>query len=131
VESNKVSAGGKNVTKSDPQFTHEGLASRATLGLAGAVLVILLGVALQLDIFGYGHFNSDSFWFISMIAGAVWDIVATRMDMPTMNLLIRWWPLILVSAGLAMLLSFRPASLARATSHDQAKGRNDAQSSLR
>ena len=85
MESNTVSVGGKNVTKSDPQFTHEGLPSRATLGLAGAVLVILLGVALQLDMFGYGHFNSDSFWFISRHRWSqVWDIVATRLGMPTL-----------------------------------------------
>ena len=114
------------MTKSDPQFTLEGLPSRTTLGLVGAILVILLGIALQLDVFGYGHFNSDSFWFISMIAGALWDIVATHMGMPTMNVLIRLWPLIIVSAGLAMLLSFRPSSLARATSREQLKGRDDA-----
>jgi hypothetical protein len=48
------------------------------------------------------------------------------MDMPTMNVLIRLWPLVIVSVGLAMLLSFRPSSLVRATSREQAKGRNDA-----
>jgi len=114
------------MTRTDQQFPQEVQTSRATLGLVGAILLIVLGIVLQLDIFGYGHFNADGYWFISVIADAVWSIVATKLDMPFLNVLIRLWPLIIVSSGLMILSTFRPTRLARARSAAQAKGQNDA-----
>jgi hypothetical protein len=123
--SNKVSVGSKIMMTSDRQCAHEG-PSPAILGLIGAILLILLGIVLQLDMFGYGHFNADSYWFISVIAGAVWDTIAVRMGMPALNVLIRLWPLLIVTSGLMILLSVRPARLARANCDSPAKGRSDA-----
>jgi hypothetical protein len=126
MNSNKVSAGDKIMTKADSQYPFGKPMPGAALAIVGAVLLILLGIVLQLDVLGYGHFSLDNFWFISVIAGGIWNILSSGMDLSAAQELLRFWPLLMVCSGLAILLSRRPAGLVRATSNSQTEGRHDA-----
>jgi hypothetical protein len=125
MNSNKVSAGSKIMTKAD-QISFERTAPNAALGLVAAALLIVLGIVLQLDMLGYGHFNADGYWFISVIAEGIWNLLAARLDMPSMDVLLRFWPLLIVSSGLMILLALRPSHLARASIESRTEGSQDA-----
>jgi len=114
------------MTKADSQFQFAQPVSRGALLAVSAVLLILMGFALQLTVLGYGHFNANNFWFVPVVLEGIWNMIASPMDIPTMQDLLRFWPLLFVCSGLMMLVSLRPARLARATNDSQAKGRQDA-----
>jgi hypothetical protein len=126
MNSNKVSRSNDMMTKADSQFQFAQPVSRGALLAVSAVLLILLGFVLQLNMLGYGHFDSNNFWCIPVVLEGIWNIVATPMDMPTMQELLRFWPLLIVCSGMMMLLSLRPARLARVASDSETKGRQDA-----
>lgn len=113
------------MTKADSRYPFESPMPSATLSILGAVLLILLGIVLQLNVLGYGHFSLDNFWFISVIAGGIWNILSSGMDLSAAQELLRFWPLLMVCSGLAILLSRRPAGLVRATSDSRSEGRRD------
>lgn len=69
----------------------------------GAGLLILVGVVFQLAQLGYGMLTAKDFWFISMIAENIWNFLAMRSDLPALGELLRFWPLLLVVAGLGLL----------------------------
>lgn len=83
------------------------LTSRVSTFRAGttvaAGLMILAGIVLQLGQLGYDGLALKNFWFISMIAGNVWNFLATRSDVPALGELLRFWPMLLVATGLALL----------------------------
>lgn len=71
--------------------------------LLAAVFFILVGIVFQLAQFGYDGLVVRNFWFISMIIRNVWTFLATRADLPALGELLRFWPMLLVAAGLALL----------------------------
>lgn len=81
-------------------------ASRASVWhtgtLLGAGFLILLGIVFQLAQFGYGLLAVRDFWFLSMIAGNIWNFLAARSYLPELGGLLRFWPMLLVVAGLAL-----------------------------
>jgi hypothetical protein len=72
-----------------------------TLLMAG--FFILLGIVFQLAQFGYDGLVVRNFWFISMLIGNIWTFVSTRADLPALGELLRFWPMLLVATGLALL----------------------------
>ncbi|MDE3108330.1 MAG: hypothetical protein KGL02_00170 [Acidobacteriota bacterium] len=71
--------------------------------LLAAGFFILLGLVLQLAQFGYDSMAVKNFWFVTMIAGNVWNFLAARSDLPALGELLRFWPMLLVAMGLALL----------------------------
>jgi len=69
-----------------------------------AALLILLGTVFQLGELGYGHISPDNFWLVSMFTQSVWNLLAMRMNGPAMQEVLRFWPLMLVSVGLGILM---------------------------
>lgn len=72
---------------------------------AGATLLILLGVVFQLGELGYGHLGLDNLWFFSIMFTDIWNILSMRLNIPNLADLLRYWPLVLVGLGLAILLA--------------------------
>ena len=81
------------------------LTSPARFPMVGAAVLILLGVAFQLGELGYGHLRVDNFWLFSMMVGDIWNILSMRLNLPSAAEVLRYWPLILVGLGLAILLA--------------------------
>jgi len=71
--------------------------------LLAAGFLILVGIMFQLAQFGYDGLAVRNFWFISMIAADVWTFLATRADLPALGEMLRFWPMLLVATGLALL----------------------------
>ena len=80
----------------------ESILARPIMILAG--LMILLGTVLQLGQLGYDHINAANFWLVSMFAQSIWNLLAMRLNAPAMEEVLRFWPLVLVSAGLGILM---------------------------
>lgn len=73
---------------------------------AGATLLILLGIIFQLGELGYGHLGlGNNLWFFSIMLTDIWNILSMRLNIPALADLLRYWPLILVGLGLAILLA--------------------------
>ena len=69
----------------------------------GAGFLILVGVVFQLAQFGYDGLAAKNLWFVSMIAANIWNFLAARADLPALSELLRFWPMLLVATGLALL----------------------------
>lgn len=80
----------------------ESLLVKSMMVLAG--LMILLGIVLQLGQLGFGHINTTNFWLVSMFTQSVWNLLALRLNGPAMEEVLRFWPLVLVSVGLGILM---------------------------
>lgn len=76
--------------------------TRATV--LGAGLLILLGTVLQLGVLGYDHVRPANLWFLSVFAEGVWNMLAAHVNGPALEQVLRFWPLMIVSAGLGILM---------------------------
>ena len=76
--------------------------------LGGAGLLIMVGLVLQLGTLGYGHIQPGNFWIASTVVGSVWSMLIAQLDSPGVQQLATFWPLLLISMGLAMLFVTRP-----------------------
>ena len=72
---------------------------------AGATLLILLGMLFQLVELGYAHLGLGNLWFFSIMFTDIWNILSMRLNIPNLADLLRYWPLVLVGLGLAILLA--------------------------
>jgi hypothetical protein len=70
----------------------------------GAGLLILLGTVLQLGVLGYSHVSPANFWLVSMFTQSMWDLLAIHTNAPAIDEVLRFWPLMLVSVGLGILM---------------------------
>jgi uncharacterized protein YhhL (DUF1145 family) len=75
--------------------------------MGGAGLLILVGLVLQLGALGYGHVQPGNIWIASTIAGSVWSMLISQLDAPWAQELATFWPLLLISMGLAILVVTR------------------------
>jgi len=80
----------------------ESLTAKSMMIVAG--LLILLGTVLQLGQLGYGHISPANFWLVSMFTQSIWNLVAMRLNGPAVGEVLRFWPLMLVSVGLGILM---------------------------
>jgi len=79
--------------------------------MGGAGLLILVGLVLQLGALGYGHAQPGNIWIASTFVGSVWSMLYAQLDAPGVQALVTFWPLLLVSMGLAILLMMRRETL--------------------
>ena len=80
----------------------ESLLAKSMMITAG--LLIVLGTVLQFGQLGYGHVSPANFWLVSMFTQSVWNLVAMHTNGPAMQEVLRFWPLVLVSVGLGILM---------------------------
>jgi len=76
-----------------------------TFGMGGAGLLILAGLVFQLGALGY--VQSGNLWIVSTILESVWRMLIAQQVAPEMQGLMAFWPLALISMGLAILLVTR------------------------
>lgn len=93
----------------------------AVLMLGGGILLILLGLIFQIGEFGYGRSLAQDFWFFSMLLTNLWNMLALHTNAPGLQQVTRFWPLLLVGMGLAivMLRQNITAPLRQGDSHDE------------
>ncbi len=72
--------------------------------MGGSGLLILVGLVLQLGALGYGHAQPGNIWIASTIVERVWSILIAQLDSTGVQELATFWPLLLISMGLALLL---------------------------
>jgi hypothetical protein len=85
-----------------PRFNGRGSSCHIGTTLA-AGFFILAGIVFQLAQFGYDGLAEKNFWFISMLATNIWSFVAANSNLPALGEFMRFWPMLLVAAGLVLL----------------------------
>lgn len=75
--------------------------------------MILVGVVFQAGELGLGHFRLDNLWLVSVVASDLWNLMATHIGGPTVEEVLRYWPLILVGLGLSIMLATQENRLGR------------------
>jgi hypothetical protein len=100
--------------------------SGAGILMAGAGLLILLGMMAQLGELGLGPFTRDSFWIIPFLADGLWNILTVLASRTAFAAAIPFWPLALVVAGCSaifLLKSQNSAAVAQELSRRGDHGR--------
>jgi hypothetical protein len=96
------------MTDARPQLICASIVSR-TAAFIAAGLLILVGGVFQLGEFICGQLSATSHWLIGMIALNIWDMLVVRLNTLGLGGFLRFWPLLLVGFGLAILLALQPA----------------------
>jgi hypothetical protein len=69
-----------------------------------AAVLILVGGVFQFGELGFGHSALQNIWLVTVVAPGVWNAVASRLNAPDWQELMRYWPLGLVGTGLSIML---------------------------
>jgi len=75
----------------------------------GAAILIFLGIVFQLCELGYDHLMTDSHWIASLVLQSLWSVLDGWVKTAAIGDSFRFWPLALVLAGCAILMSRRAA----------------------
>jgi hypothetical protein len=105
MNSNKVSAGDKSMTNAN-QRTTTSISGSVAISAAATVL-ILVGLVFQVSELGYAHVRPDNVWLFSVLASNIWNILSLHMNTAAIHDFLRFWPLLLVSLGFAIMLATR------------------------
>jgi hypothetical protein len=100
----KFGAGDNNMANANRQSSVQNSIPGAAIIAAGAGTLILLGIVLQMCELAYSHSGPGGAWLFSVLASGIWNILVLRMNLPWVQELLRFWPLVLVGTGLALLL---------------------------
>ena len=92
------------MTNANPQSPFALSGSGRIFIIGGAGLLILVGLVLQLGALGYGHAQPGNIWIASTIVHSAWTMLIAQLDSPGVQALATFWPLLLISMGLAILL---------------------------
>lgn len=95
-------SGEETVANANRQVNSKHSISAAAWGWVTACLLLSLGAALQLGELGYGPYQPMNRWLFSMIADAFWRML-TLLDGAMLQYILHYWPLLLISFGLAIL----------------------------
>ncbi|HEX4003680.1 MAG TPA: hypothetical protein VHX36_13605 [Candidatus Acidoferrales bacterium] len=95
-----------NVERRAPSSTTSTSSTAATMG---AAVLIFLGIVFQLCELGYAHLTTDSHWIASLLLQSFWSVLDGWVKTQAIGDSFRFWPLALVLAGCAILMSRRPA----------------------
>ena len=95
------------MTKAERQSSFETRVSGAAFLMASAGLLILLGIVFQLVVLGYGDLGASNYWLISVLASNLWSVAAEHMNLPALQEIFTYWPLLLVCTGCVMLLALK------------------------
>lgn len=71
----------------------------------GAGVLIFLGIVFQLCELGYARLASGSQWVFSLLVESLWSALDGWLRVAGLGDAFRYWPLVLVLAGCAILLS--------------------------
>jgi len=96
------------MTDARPQLFTAPTFSR-TVAFVAAGLLIFTGFVFQLGEFICGQLSDTNFWLLHMIAVNVWNMLVLRLGTPGVAEMLRFWPLLLVGFGFAILLALQPA----------------------
>jgi hypothetical protein len=107
MDGNKVPAGDENMTNANRQAQTAASISGSAAISAAATVLVLVGIVFQGAELGYGHISTGSFWLFSVLATNIWNILSLRMNISTVQEFCRFWPLLLVGFGLAIMLAAR------------------------
>jgi len=77
----------------------------STAASVGAGVLIFLGIVFQLCELGYAHLASGSQWVFSLLLESLWSGLDGWLRAAGIGDAFRFWPLALVLAGCAILLS--------------------------
>jgi len=91
------------MTNPNQPATFVGSFGGARFTLLVAALLILVGSALQMGELGYGDIRPANLWMFSVIAPNIWNTLAAGLNAPYWQEVRKFWPLILVGAGVAVL----------------------------
>jgi uncharacterized membrane protein len=105
MNGNKVSMGDESMTNANQQ-TRSSVSGSVVIS-AAAIVLILVGVVFQTAELGSAHAQLDNSWLFSVLASNIWNILSLRMNVSAMQDFLRFWPLLLVSLGLAIMLATR------------------------
>ncbi len=108
MNGNKVSAGDESMTNANQQIRSSVSGSVAIS--AAAIVLMLVGFVFQMAELGSAHAQPDNSWLFSVLASNIWNILSLRMNVFATQDFLRFWPLLLVSLGLAILLATRQNS---------------------
>jgi len=101
------------MTDARPQLASSPIVSR-TVAFIAAGLLIFVGLVFQLGEFVCNQLNVTSYWLIHIIAMNVWNALVLRLNALGFEGILRFWPLLLVGFGLAILLALQPTAPAMA-----------------
>jgi hypothetical protein len=109
MERHQILAGDEMMmTNVDRRFPSASSTSSAA-ARAGAAVLIFLGIVFQLCQLGYAHLATNSHWIASLLLASLWGLVDGWLKTAAIGDSFRFWPLALVLAGCAVLLSRRKA----------------------
>ncbi len=100
-------AANESMTNANRQLPSAQTVSGRIFIVAGSGLLILVGLVLQLGALGYGHAQPGNIWIASTIVERVWSILIAQLDSTGVQELATFWPLLLITMGLALLLVTR------------------------
>jgi hypothetical protein len=104
MDGEQMQTGDDNMTNANRQHSFKTSVQARAVSL-GAGLLILLGIVFQLGELAYTRYCAGFAWFISMVAGNLWNTVTALVMAAGGPEVLRFLPLVLVLAGLALLLS--------------------------
>jgi hypothetical protein len=107
MNGNKVQAGDENMANANRQAQSAVSTSGSTAISAAASVLVLVGIVFQGAELGYGHIAPANFWLFSVLATNIWNILSLHMNISTLQEFCRFWPLLLVGFGLAIMLAAR------------------------
>jgi len=99
------------MTDARPQLVSAPIVSR-TVAFIAAGLLIFVGLVFQLGEFICNQLNATSYWLIHIIAMNIWNALVLRLSVLGFEGILRFWPLLLVGFGLAILLALQPTGRA-------------------
>jgi hypothetical protein len=107
MNGDKVQAGDKNMANANRQAQSAASTSGSAAISAAASVLVLVGIVFQGAELGYGHIAPANFWQFSVLATNIWNILSLHMNISTLQEFCRFWPLLLVGFGLAIMLAAR------------------------
>lgn len=112
---NHSDAGPQLVVSHEPKFF-------VPLACLIAVLLIVIGVAFELGMLGFGPYNPSDVWLFSVLAKNVWTAMVDVAGPQMLNFLSAW-PIVLVSLGSAILIVARRRNRTESISSSGSQGR--------
>jgi hypothetical protein len=107
MDGNKVPPGDKNMTNANRHTQSTASISGSAAISAAATVFVLVGLVFQGVELGYGHIAPGNFWQFSVLATNIWNILSLHMNISTLQEFCRFWPLLLVGFGFAIMLATR------------------------
>jgi hypothetical protein len=107
MDGNKVPAGDEKMTNANRRTQATASISGSAAISAAATVLVLVGVVFQGAELGFGHLAPGNFWLFSVLATNIWNMLSLHMNVSAVQELCRFWPLLLVGFGLAIMLAAR------------------------